>query len=87
MSYLGERYRRVIVPLNSRVKLLEIIELARETGGTFIGEDWQGIKKAYITIFDFKNKESAETFKTYLSNEFGRHLAPGMRSFSDIEYD
>jgi len=87
MSYRGESYRRVIVPLVSRVRLPEIIQLARETGGTFIGEDWQGLKKAYISIFDFKDKSSAETFKVYLRNEFGKQLAPGMRSYSDYEYD
>jgi len=87
MSYLGENYRRVIVPLFSRVRLPEIIQLARECGGTFVGEDWQGLKRAYVAIFDFKDKGSAETFKVFLGQQFDRQLAPGMRSYSDVEYD
>ena len=82
MGWEGDKYRRVIVPLKSRLHLEEIKSLASLFRGEYQGE--QGDK---IQIFDFDSKQGAEMFKEELSQRFGKWLSPGVRSYSDWEYD
>ena len=62
-------------------KFIEDIKIGEEIANP------HGSFSKITNIFDFKDKDKSEEFKERLSQEFSKQLAPGMRSFSDLEYD
>jgi len=84
MSYIGQSYRRVIVPLKSRLYLADMIRLCHEYDGVFRGEDF---KNGILAYFDFDDKATALRFEGHLYTLYGKWLNTGVRSYTDWRYE
>ena len=84
MSYLGRSYRRIIVPLKSRIKLPDMIQLCHDYGGTFAGEDF---KKGIVAYFDLPDKDTGRRFQADIHRLYGAWLNVGVRSYTDWQYE
>lgn len=85
MTYVGRSYRRVYIPIKSRIPSSGILDLAKEYQGDYVGESQ---RMGSLTLaFDFSDKTAANDFIRGIRRDFSRWLNAGINSYTDWIYE